>query len=314
MNYEACTRKRSCNSTISSNFSGRLRWAGWLVDLAIETLAQIDQLRNALNRLIVRTLELTTEFPITDQHRLACPRYLQPLFARIHDFAMRQPTSRTFAFLTFNYDLIADVALQTAGLGYTYALEGESGASRGIPLLKLHGSLHWGTCDKCNRIADVNFDQIDLFHSDSNTVKLGIGSGLENFQHEGCGGRLQGPSIIVPPSWDKHRHHKAIDGVWRRAAEELRRAEDVILVGYSLPETDSFFRFLFGLGTDGPAHIRRILVINPDRDDEVRKRFESFIGQGIRHRVEYWSHTNIVHGGDISIAGGHLPGYLGVPE
>jgi hypothetical protein len=37
--------------------------------------------------------------------------------------------------------------------------------------------------------------------------------------------------------------------VWRTAAQHLSEAEHIFIIGYSLPETDQFFRYLYGLGT-----------------------------------------------------------------
>jgi hypothetical protein len=41
-------------------------------------------------------------------------------------------------------------------------------------------------------------------------------------------------------------------------------AQEIIVIGYSLPETDFFFRNLFALGTVGRKFIRRFAVVNPD--------------------------------------------------
>jgi hypothetical protein len=78
-----------------------------------------------------------------------------------------------------------------------------------------------------------------------------------------------------------------LEAVWRRACKELEQAENIFIIGYSLPETDSFFRYLFALGTQGRTQIKRLWVVDPDPNGVVRQRVEGFIGQAIRHRLEF---------------------------
>ena len=96
--------------------------------------------------------------------------------------------------------------------------------------------------------------------------------------------------VIVPPTWNKSQYHSEISQVWRKAAEELSEAEIIFIIGYSLPKTDMFFRFLYGLGTFSKTHLSKIIVINPDKDSEDA--FRSMIGQGlIDRRFEFWNDT-----------------------
>ena len=55
--------------------------------------------------------------------------------------------------------------------------------------------------------------------------------------------------MIVPPTWNKTEYHSNLSHVWHEAAVELGSARNIYVFGYSLPETDSFFRYLFALGT-----------------------------------------------------------------
>jgi hypothetical protein len=91
--------------------------------------------------------------------------------------------------------------------------------------------------------------------------------------------------VIVPPSWNKADSHKSVAQVWKRAAIELSEAEYIYVVGYSLPETDSFFRQLFALGTVGDNLLRGFDVYNPDlsREDSFRK----ILGPGARSRFKF---------------------------
>ena len=63
--------------------------------------------------------------------------------------------------------------------------------------------------------------------------------------------------------------------------------ENVFIIGYSLPETDSFFRYLFALGSEGDARLRNFIVINTDDSGATEQRFRKLIGRGIEDRFRY---------------------------
>ncbi len=63
---------------------------------------------------------------------------------------------------------------------------------------------------------------------------------------------------------------------------ELADAENVFVIGYSLPPSDHFFPLLFGLGTVGAAPLRRFWVFDPDSN--LSKKFERLLGPGALQR------------------------------
>jgi hypothetical protein len=79
--------------------------------------------------------------------------------------------------------------------------------------------------------------------------------------------------VIVPPSWNKTEYADSVGHIWQEAARQLSDAENIFVCGYSLPETDVFFKHLFALGSVGRSLIRRFWVINPDPDGSVESRF-----------------------------------------
>jgi hypothetical protein len=114
---------------------------------------------------------------------------------------------------------------------------------------------------------------------------LEVSNYLQELTH--CGKSLSKTPVLVPPTWNKSSYHGALSKVWSTAAEELSEARNIYVFGYSLPESDSFFRYLFALGTLGSSRIRRFWVFDPDR--AVEQRFQSLIGSGIRSRFEYYN-------------------------
>jgi hypothetical protein len=93
--------------------------------------------------------------------------------------------------------------------------------------------------------------------------------------------------LIVPPSWNKVEYQESISQVWSRAAKELEAAEYIFIIGYSLPETDAFFRLLYALGTVGNVPLKKIEVFNPDTSGQVENRFKSLMGPGALSRFNY---------------------------
>jgi hypothetical protein len=69
----------------------------------------------------------------------------------------------------------------------------------------------------------------------------------------------------------------------------LEGVKEIIVIGYSLPETDFFFRNLFALGTVRRNFIRRFAVFNPD--NQIMGRFIALLGPGLRDRFDYQAMT-----------------------
>ena len=96
---------------------------------------------------------------------------------------------------------------------------------------------------------------------------------------------------IVPPGLFKNEYQASLGQVWQQATKELEEAEEIIVIGYLLPETDFFFRNLFALGIVGRKFIRRFAVVNTDESGRTKGRFESLLGQsfkqGTRKQFEY---------------------------
>jgi hypothetical protein len=77
----------------------------------------------------------------------------------------------------------------------------------------------------------------------------------------------------------------------------LAEARDIVIIGYSLPPSDQFFRYLYGLGTISATRLRRFLVFDPDTRPALRRRFERLLGQAARERFDLRNvefHTAIV--------------------
>jgi hypothetical protein len=189
-------------------------------------------------------------------------------------------------FISFNYDLSLDYTLLFMNKEFNYCLR-EDEKNESIQLLKLHGSINWFKCTKCNNlIPQKRVLRGTCFVTDDKT--LSENSYLLAYQLvEGqccpkCSEILSVIPFIVPPTLEKTRYHKEIKNVWKKAADVLSKADNIFVIGYSLPETDIFFKYLYSIGSMSDHIIKNFVVYDPDT--KVHDRFLNFIGGSVKDR------------------------------
>ncbi|MEW6529573.1 MAG: hypothetical protein AB1473_01980 [Thermodesulfobacteriota bacterium] len=249
---------------------------------------KIDGLIQDMKILIAATIEHTLLFPAKPGDISYPPPYesFVELIKYLRDIAIPR---KTVSIITFNYDIAIDFALHKCSLNVDYAVDGAT-PQDSIPLLKLHGSLNWAPLR--NHPGEVFTWHLNQFLPrvpipppwTSNSVSLPIVSALRKSPPQDD---IIPEPIIVPPTWNKTDYHEGLRKVWRRAASELQEAQSIFVIGYSLPETDLFFRYLYALGCIGPNPLEHFWVINPDRTDDIRERFDGLLGPGAKSRFRY---------------------------
>lgn len=186
------------------------------------------------------------------------------------------------AFITFNYDIALDFALHWNGHSIDYGL-GRGGT---VPLLKLHGSIGWTTCS-CGEVIPLGMNQLFQglrVHENGNYAIPGL-QRLREIDPHCASGKTSGEPAIVPPSWNKTQYHSQFSLIWSRAAKELAEADEITVIGYSLPVSDSFFRDLIALGMYGPVRLRRFQVVNCDSKTEDK--FRALLGPECERRFQF---------------------------
>ena len=172
--------------------------------------------------------------------------------------------------LSFNYDCIVDNALRTsagkrwdAQAGYGYEAvnftgwHDHSGKGRTsqtpIQLLKLHGSLNW-----------------DRNHASRLRLRKSPYEKANRAKNE-----------IVPPVWDKRVSDDPIlSEIWKRARQALGRGPVLVVVGYSVPETDLLSQSLLRVATtENNRTLSHLIVANPTID--TRKKIISLIQRAL---------------------------------
>lgn len=86
---------------------------------------------------------------------------------------------------------------------------------------------------------------------------------------------------IVPPTWNKGGNSD-ISPAWSAALSELRNANQIRFVGYSLPETDAYVRYLLKYAAVDAYHLKRVDVLCLDPEGTVEQRYRSFIEVSVR--------------------------------
>ena len=250
------------------------------------SIEDINNIISSIKKVIIKTIETTMKYHSSKGHIDPISSYFS--FTSLVEKLGNENGKYSSSVLTFNYDIALDHALYKQHIGVDYGLSSDD-AKGNFNLLKLHGSLNWGKCAKCGLIVPYHMKQFFKKFSakwwqDSQVIRLDVGSKLVN--HEHCGTSLQSDPVLVPPTWNKTEYHGQLGEVWARAAIELSEAENIIVIGYSHPISDNFFKYLFALGSIGEATVRRFWVFDPAEGDELEEKYKTLIGTGLGNRFQ----------------------------
>jgi NAD-dependent SIR2 family protein deacetylase len=105
----------------------------------------------------------------------------------------------------------------------------------GLGIYKLHGSLNWLRCDLCDHIYVNPLGAI---------AYLAFVNDVGDAKKCHCGYEPLRP-VIVAPSLVRDVRDANLLQVWRSALETMRRADEWIIIGYSMPAEDIAIRSLF---------------------------------------------------------------------
>lgn len=170
--------------------------------------------------------------------------------------------------ISFNYDCLIDDALRTEASdkwhprwGYFFPLRGyqltgtehwepkvpANSRDSTISLLKLHGSLNWQLPE--SKGTTINLKQ--RLHQQHGTPRF----------------------TIIPPVWNKAVDTQDIfRRIWREAAQRLRSARVIAVVGFSFVPTDLYAQSLFRIALGKKNKLKRLIIANPDGAARARIR------------------------------------------
>jgi hypothetical protein len=236
---------------------------------------KIEQAASAIRRVLAETIQHYCRFQWLDGQWKPPEPYDALVKANVKQ-------GNIAAFITFNYDIAIDFALHWNRHSIDYGL-GRGGV---VPLLKLHGSLGWTTCS-CGEVIPLTMDQVfqELLVRQNGKYAIPGLQRLSGIDPHCAHGKISGEPAIVPPSWNKTQYHAQFSSIWGRAAKELAEAEEITVIGYSLPDSDSFFRDLIALGMYGSVRLRRFRVVNSDTNVEAK--FRALLGPECERRFQF---------------------------
>jgi SIR2-like domain len=150
--------------------------------------------------------------------------------------------------ITFNYDTLLEDGLRELEVPFNYGLPINSTNyphsatvnrlfPNALPIYKLHGSVNWG-------IGTDDKDKINIY---TNYIEA-----------RNAGAKI----LLIPPTWRKF-FGGHIANVWAKAVKALSTATRVIVIGFSMPATDTHFKYLLAAGLQNNISLRNFLFINP---------------------------------------------------
>ena len=262
---------------------------GRLSDLPEEV---VEHLPRHLRYVIMRSLEKTILFPINGQDKIiAAPKYYDAFAQLVVELSKLRDVG-PIAVINFNYDLCLDYALVLAGKTPYYSLESHRPPRDSIHVMKVHGSLNWSTTASGREYAISPLKPLEM---KAYWDRLGLNEPAERpidtmelmFGPDKFGERLHPVPLIVPPTWNKGKYQEMLKPVWKAASEALSSAENVVVIGYSLPPADQFFRSFYSLSTISDSIIDRFWLFDPSPDPAVAERFKSLLGPAILGRGRF---------------------------
>jgi len=249
---------------------------------------EIIGLIKSLKVVIYRTLEESIKYKVDKHYYIHPPNDYDKFSKTILEIQSLTPR-KNITLITFNYDIALDYSLFRNNLIPNYGFIDLNDNS--IPLLKLHGSLNWAIRKDNNEILTLNMREYFQKHSINHPMvaecKVPIASHLSEYYKKYENIDVEDEPVIIPPSWNKLEYQKMIKSIWGKAASALERAEYIFIIGYSMPETDSFFRLLYAIGTVGEVLLKKLIIINTDASDEIKDRFKDILGPSAISRLVF---------------------------
>ncbi len=167
--------------------------------------------------------------------------------------------------ITFNYDLTVEYAIdEHSDMTYTYEPPVQKDH---ILILKPHGSIDWFSADE----VDADGDEFRELMRDMTWY-----NGW-SYDKAALSGRMP---LIVPPVATKLIEHRDLQEIWNRMTTALISAQEVYVIGYSLPDADRLTRYVLRRAIRQMKEDQSVTVVNTDR--KMREHFREQIHDRVR--------------------------------
>lgn len=266
-------------------------------NLAFRNISPKDliELRQKINGLIILMMD----------YKLHLTRPKGSHIEKFTDYLIHLRTQRRkgdpFAILSTNWDILLDVSLKnkippTEGVvdyccnpsaydANEEILPGLTALEKNlynIKLLKLHGSMNWLQCKRCQRLFITFFEKIAV---DEYINKPICRECEQNFKNEltNDGGAFLS-SLLIMPTLLKDLNNFQLKLIWQNAGIELSEASKIVFMGYSFPMADFELRQLLARNVRHRSTIE-IVLSNEDKplqshySSSAESRYRSFFGK-----------------------------------
>ena len=196
--------------------------------------------------------------------------------------------------ITFNYDVMLDNAVDYHSMASEYCLTtdaSDQSLRARIRLLKLHGSANWAECGACKNGKLQVIPPSPVFPSDvrfartkEDVIPFRMAEILSRTPCQSCKQTNTLEPFFIAPTWSKKIEETPLTNVWSKAVEEIADAFQLVVVGYSMPKTDTFFQYLLTLGLADNPKLHRVIVVNTDDSEEFRERYAKVFSRSLIDR------------------------------
>jgi NAD-dependent SIR2 family protein deacetylase len=156
-----------------------------------------------------------------------------------------------------------------------------------VKLLKIHGSMNWLNCPKCQRLYVAFYDKIaeSGIYKDKNCNHCNT-----NFRENRTNSTALRSNLIMP-TFLKDLNNFQIKLIWQNAGVELSEADKVVFMGYSLPQADYELRQLLSrmiphnskievvMRDEKDEETGKIVIERTIENDEILNRYKTFFGK-----------------------------------
>ena len=142
-----------------------------------------------------------------------------------------------------------------------------------LPLIKIHGSINWYYRDEdMDSTKDLELSDPQITgNPTSSTARLN---------------RV----AIIPPTWIRQNNRKSIfSNLIRQAIRHIQNAKRIVIIGYSMPNTDSYFKYVLAAALNDLSRKPKIEVWVKDQKDanDMKKSLYSIFNDKIKPEVKY---------------------------
>lgn len=227
------------------------------------TYVQMDDLQHAILRL----------FTYYFSKRVNQHEYIHSDYTTVVEYL--QKYQNNISIITTNWDVLLEKYLENISVEYNYLFNSSYVIDsqgkfykdvvkygKGIPYIKVHGSINWFRCLKCGTLQVAELQQCGAFLFDDDQPEKCLKCGKVEY----ASNILIRPEIITPTML-KSINGQLYNNLWQNAAYELQQADKIIFCGYSLPIADFEFRHLLKQNINSDTEIDVLLYTNDNPEN-----------------------------------------------